>query len=71
MWMEIDRWDPNLIKDSEDITIYNTKFQEQRLFYLLTAVDEKFKTIQRELLKKTHFHWLKPCMRLSGGRKIK
>lgn len=40
------------MRDPEDITIYNTKVQEQRLFQLLMAVDDRFDNIRREILKK-------------------
>lgn len=50
--MEIDRREPNPMKDPVDISVYNNKIQEQRLYQLLMAVDDMFKVIKRELLKK-------------------
>ncbi|KAJ0622886.1 hypothetical protein HanIR_Chr01g0025661 [Helianthus annuus] len=52
IWMSIDRRDPNPMKDSEDIQIYNKKTQEQRLYQLLIAIDDKFELVKRDILKK-------------------
>ncbi|KAJ0589123.1 hypothetical protein HanIR_Chr04g0182491 [Helianthus annuus] len=52
--MFIDRRDPNPMKDQEDIQIYYKKTQEQRLYQLLTAVDDKKEPIKRDILKKDH-----------------
>ncbi|KAJ0601663.1 hypothetical protein HanIR_Chr03g0131301 [Helianthus annuus] len=52
IWMTIDRREPNPMKDPEDIQVYNNKIQEQRLYQLLTAIDEKFELIKRDILKK-------------------
>ncbi|KAJ0845341.1 hypothetical protein HanRHA438_Chr15g0712531 [Helianthus annuus] len=52
IWMSIDRRDPNPMKDLEDIQIYNKKTQEQRLYQLLTALDDKMEPVKRDILKK-------------------
>ncbi|XP_076933928.1 uncharacterized protein LOC143599999 [Bidens hawaiensis] len=52
IWMSIDRRDPNPMKDPEDIQVYNKKTQEQRLYQLLMAVDDKLEPIKRDILKK-------------------
>ncbi|KAJ9544663.1 hypothetical protein OSB04_024370 [Centaurea solstitialis] len=49
--MSIDRRDPNPMKDPKDIQIYNKKTLEQRLYQLLTGVDEKMNPIKRDILK--------------------
>lgn len=50
--MEIDRREPNPIRDSKDITLYNDTIQAQRLYQLLMAIDDKFEAVRRDLLKK-------------------
>ncbi|XP_076917379.1 uncharacterized protein LOC143577429 [Bidens hawaiensis] len=50
--MSIDRRDLNPMKDPEDIQVYNKKTQEQRLYQLLMAVDDKLEPIERDILKK-------------------
>ncbi|XP_022030400.1 uncharacterized protein LOC110931309 [Helianthus annuus] len=52
IWMTIDRRDPNPMKHAEDIQIYNNKIQEQRLYQLLMAIDDKLEPIKRDILKK-------------------
>ncbi|XP_076919272.1 uncharacterized protein LOC143580006 [Bidens hawaiensis] len=52
IWMSIDRREPNPMKDPEDIRIYNKKTQEQRLYQLLTAINDKMEPIKRDILKK-------------------
>ncbi|KAJ0948539.1 hypothetical protein HanRHA438_Chr01g0028421 [Helianthus annuus] len=52
IWMSIDRRDPNPMKDPEDIQMYNKKTQEQRLYQLLTALDDKMEPVKRDILKK-------------------
>ncbi|XP_076929901.1 uncharacterized protein LOC143594477 [Bidens hawaiensis] len=52
IWMTIDRRDPNPMKYAEDIQIYNNKVQEQRLYQLLTTIDDKLEPIKRDILKK-------------------
>lgn len=49
--MTSDQRDPNPMKCSKDITIYNIKIQEHMLFQLLTAIDDKYKHVKQELIK--------------------
>lgn len=42
LWMTIDSMDPNPMESPTDIATYTKKVQEQRLYQLLLAVDEKF-----------------------------
>ncbi|XLR02966.1 hypothetical protein S83_069164 [Arachis hypogaea] len=50
IWMVIDRKQPNPMKCSDDIAIFNKIKQEQRLYQFLTGIDEKFEAIRRDLL---------------------
>lgn len=50
--METDRRDPNPMRDPADIAVYDNKIQEQRLYQLLMATDERFEAIKRDILKK-------------------
>ncbi|KAJ0440582.1 putative RNA-directed DNA polymerase [Helianthus annuus] len=50
--MTIDRRDPNPMKETGDIQIYNKKIQEQRLYQLLIAIDDKLEPIKRDILKR-------------------
>lgn len=52
IWMTIDRRDPNPMKETGDIQIYNKKIQEQRLYQLLIAIDDKLEPIKRDILKR-------------------
>ncbi|KAD3066986.1 hypothetical protein E3N88_34866 [Mikania micrantha] len=52
IWMTIYRRDPNPMKDLEGIKIYNKKLHEQRLYQLLTAIDDKLEPIKRDILKR-------------------
>ena len=40
------------MKDPEDISIYNQKIQEQWLYQLLTAIDDRFDMVKRDILKR-------------------
>lgn len=51
IWMAIDRKDPNPMKETRDIHIHNKKIQEQRLYWLLIAIDDKLEPIKRDILK--------------------
>ena len=42
IWKEIDRRQPNLMIHAEDITIFNTFIQKQRLFQFLAGINETF-----------------------------
>lgn len=52
IWMAIDIKDPNPMRNPDDIRIYNQKTQEQRLFQFLLAIDDKYETVKREVLKR-------------------
>ncbi|XP_071717920.1 uncharacterized protein [Rutidosis leptorrhynchoides] len=51
IWGEIDRRDPNPMKCSTDIAIYNKIRTEQKLFQFLNALDRNYDTTKRELLR--------------------
>lgn len=52
IWMTIDRRDPNPMKDPEDNQIYNQKIQEQELYQLLMAIDNRLEMIKWDILKR-------------------
>ena len=51
IWISIDRRHPNPMKYAEDIDIYNTEKQEQRLFQLLVALNSRYESIKKEILR--------------------
>ena len=51
LWISIDRRQPNRMKYAEDIEIYHTEKQEQRLFQLLVALNGKYENIKKEILR--------------------
>ncbi|XP_042012321.1 uncharacterized protein LOC121760762 [Salvia splendens] len=51
LWISIDRRHPNLMKYAKDINIYHTEKQEQRLFQLLVALNSKYESIKKEILR--------------------
>lgn len=53
IWVSIDTLDTNPMKYPEDISLYNQKMQEFRLYQFLTAVSDKFEAEKKELLKRT------------------
>nr|BAK64102.1 gag-pol polyprotein [Eustoma grandiflorum] len=53
IWVSIDTLDTNPMKCPEDISLYNQKMQEFRLYQFLTAVSDRFETEKKELLKRT------------------
>lgn len=69
VWMEIDRRDPNPMKDPDDITVYNNKIQEQRLFQLLMAVEERFEIVKRNFSSVNLCHHQRLHMQPSKGKK--
>lgn len=52
LWMTIDTLDPNPMESPGDIATYAKKVQEQRLYQLLLAVDERYGDTKREILKR-------------------
>ena len=50
IWKEIDRRQPNPMVHAEDITIFNTYIQKQRLFQFLAGINETFDKEKRDLL---------------------
>ena len=50
LWKEIDRRMPNPMKCAEDITIFNTFIQKQRLFQFLAGINDTFDKERRDLL---------------------
>ena len=42
IWKEMDRWQPNPMIHAEDITIFNTFIQKQRLFQFLAGIHDTF-----------------------------
>ncbi|XP_057546216.1 uncharacterized protein LOC130825160 [Amaranthus tricolor] len=50
IWKEIDRRQPNPMKHTEDITIFNTFIQKQRLFQFLAGINDTFDKEKRDLL---------------------
>lgn len=53
LWVSIDSLDTNPMICQADISSYNQKLQEFRLFQFLTAVSDRFETEKKELLKRT------------------
>ena len=51
IWGEIERRDPNPMKCSTDISIYNRIRAEQKLFQFLNALDRRYDSIKREILR--------------------
>ncbi|KAJ9542006.1 hypothetical protein OSB04_028512 [Centaurea solstitialis] len=51
IWGEIDRIDPNPMKCPEDIKTYSRLRSEQKLFQFLNALDHKYESIKREILR--------------------
>lgn len=50
IWKEIDRRQPNAMIHAEDITIFNTFIQKQRLFQFLAGINETFDKEKRDSL---------------------
>ena len=50
LWKEIDRRQPNPMKDPEDIIIYNQLIQQNRLYQFLAGIDDIFDKDKRDLL---------------------
>ena len=50
IWKEVDRRQPNPMIHAEDITIFNTFIQKQRLFQFLAGLNETFDKEKRDLL---------------------
>ena len=50
IWKEIDRRQPNPMIHAEDITIFNTFIQKQRLFQFLAGIHDTFDKEKRDLL---------------------
>nr|GEY94028.1 ribonuclease H-like domain-containing protein [Tanacetum cinerariifolium] len=51
VWEEIDRIDPNPMKCPDDIKAYAKIRSEQKLFQFLNALDRKYESIRREILR--------------------
>lgn len=51
VWGEIDRIDPNPMKCPDDIKTYARIRSEQKLFQFLNALDRKYESIKREILR--------------------
>ncbi|CAO2839435.1 unnamed protein product [Amaranthus hypochondriacus] len=50
LWQEIDRRQPNPMKDPEDIIIYNQIIHHNRLYQFLAGLDESYDKDRRDLL---------------------
>lgn len=50
--MIIDSLDQNPIESLNDIATYNKKIQEQRLYQLLLAIDDRFSNTKKEIIKR-------------------
>ena len=50
LWKEIDRGQPNPIKDPNDIIIYNRLTQQNRLYQFLAGINDSFDKDRRDLL---------------------
>ena len=50
LWKEIDRWMPNPMTCSQDITEFNNFIQRQRLYQFLTGINENLDIERRDLL---------------------
>ncbi|XP_071689244.1 uncharacterized protein [Rutidosis leptorrhynchoides] len=51
IWGDLETRDPNPMENASDITKYNKIRVEQKLFQFLKALDQKYDTIKRELLR--------------------
>ncbi|CAH1454159.1 unnamed protein product [Lactuca virosa] len=51
VWGEIDRINPNPMKCPDDIKTYARIRSEQKLFQFLNALDQKYESIKREILR--------------------
>ncbi|KAF5772160.1 hypothetical protein HanXRQr2_Chr13g0573561 [Helianthus annuus] len=51
IWGEIKRRDPNPMKCSDDIATYNKVRSENKLFQFLNALDRKYDSLKREILR--------------------
>lgn len=51
IWGEIDRRDPNPMKCAIDIATYNKARTEQKLFQFLNAIDHRYDSIKREIMR--------------------
>ncbi|KAF5783821.1 putative RNA-directed DNA polymerase [Helianthus annuus] len=51
IWGEIDRREPNPMTCTTDINTYNRLRSEQKLFQFLNALDHRFDTVKREILR--------------------
>ena len=51
IWGEIERRDPNPMTCAVDITTYNKARAEQKLFQFLNAIDHKYDSIKREIMR--------------------
>lgn len=51
LWMSIDQKRTNPMKYPEDMEIHDNWIQEQRLYTFLTAIDGKYETTKREIVK--------------------
>ena len=50
VWKEIDRRQPNPMKDLGDILTYNQLIQQKRLYHFLARINETFDKDRRDLL---------------------
>ena len=50
MWKEIDRRMPNPMKHDDDITIFNSFIQRQRLYQFLAGINDTFYKERQDLL---------------------
>ena len=55
LWLAIDQKSPNPMKYQEDVEIYENSTQEDRVYQLLTALDDKYENTKREIIKMEQF----------------
>ncbi|XP_042027341.1 uncharacterized protein LOC121774557 [Salvia splendens] len=51
LWVSIDQKQPNRMQYPEDIKIYNNEKEEQRLYQLLVALNDKYEGVKKEILR--------------------
>ncbi|XP_041994208.1 uncharacterized protein LOC121744687 [Salvia splendens] len=51
IWTAIDQKRPNRMKCPDDIQIHNEETEQNRLYQFLTALDDKYEIVKREVLK--------------------
>ena len=64
LWKEIDRRQPNPMKDPNDIIIYNQLIQQNRLYQFLAGINDTFDKDRRDLLLQDLLRWRRPMQAL-------